>query len=57
MCKEKEGGKMCLSKEEKNEQLRQRYYWLKEHHICVSCGQENAIKNHIYCVNCMGKDI
>ena len=47
---------MCLSKDEKKEQGKQRYHWLKEHHICVSCGCENAVKNHIYCIECLGKD-
>lgn len=30
----------------------ERYYWLKEHHICVSCGCEEAEKNSIYCLIC-----
>ena len=31
------------------------YKYYKEHHICVSCGQENAEKNHTQCLNCMMK--
>lgn len=32
--------------------LKERYYWLKEHHICVACGSEDAEKNSIYCLIC-----
>ena len=31
------------------------YKYYKEHHICVSCGQEKAEKDHTQCLNCMVK--
>ena len=31
------------------------YKLYKEHHICVRCGQEDAERNHILCLNCMMK--
>ena len=34
---------------------RENYKYYKEHNICVSCGQENAEKNHTLCLNCMMK--
>lgn len=34
---------------------RDRYYWLKEHGICVSCGQADAAPNHVRCLDCTQK--
>ena len=31
------------------------YEFYKKHHICVSCDQEDAEKNHTLCLNCMIK--
>lgn len=30
-----------------------RYYWYKERGICVVCGQEDAVKGKIKCLNCL----
>ena len=42
--------------EQRKEQLRaynkERYNWLKEHHICVNCGHEKAELGTIYCLVC-----
>lgn len=32
------------------------YEWYKEHHICVRCGQHDAEKNHVLCLECMMKN-
>lgn len=37
------------------EYLRERYKWLKEHHICVECGKADAYKNHVYCLECLAR--
>jgi len=29
-----------------------RYDWYKSHGICVNCGQEEAQKGHVYCLEC-----
>ena len=29
------------------------YEWYKEHNICVRCGQEDAVRNHVLCFRCM----
>lgn len=31
------------------------YEWYKEHHICVRCGQEDAVRKHVLCFRCMMK--
>ena len=33
----------------------ERYAWLKEHGICVKCGQNYADAGHVTCVNCYKK--
>ena len=35
------------------EYSRERYYWYKEHGICVQCGSEKAKPGHIYCSTCL----
>lgn len=34
---------------------KERYYWLKEHHICVYCGQRDAERNSTLCYICREK--
>lgn len=34
---------------------RERYYWYKEHGICVSCGQEEAAPGKVRCEECAAK--
>lgn len=34
---------------------KERYYWLKEHGICVHCGKDNAMINNILCPECAEK--
>lgn len=34
---------------------RERYVWLKEHHVCVGCGHEDAEPNRVYCFECAEK--
>lgn len=36
-------------------QHRERYYWYKEHGICVSCGQEEAAPGKVRCEECAMK--
>lgn len=36
-------------------QRRERYYWYKEHGICVSCGQEDAAPGKVKCEECAAK--
>ena len=36
----------------KKEYERERYYWLKDHGICVSCCVENAAKGKVLCSKC-----
>lgn len=33
-----------------------RYYFLKEHHICVKCGQRDAFRNKTMCPECLEKE-
>lgn len=33
-----------------------RYYFLKEHHICVRCGQRDAFHNKTMCPECLEKE-
>ncbi len=35
----------------------ERYNYLKKHHICVQCGQENAIRGQTLCFRCKANDI
>ena len=37
-------------------QRRERYYWYKEHGICVSCGQEEAAPGKVRCEECAAKE-
>ena len=37
-------------------QRRERYYWYKEHGICVSCGQEDAAPKKVKCEECAAKE-
>ena len=37
------------------EKDRERYYWRKEHNICVSCGKNQAMENHTQCSECAEK--
>lgn len=39
-------------KEKHRRGCRERYYFLKEHGICVMCGQENAVKGKTRCLYC-----
>lgn len=32
------------------------YEWYKKHNICVKCGQEDAVRNHVLCFRCMIKN-
>ena len=32
-----------------------RYWWLKEHGICVACGCQNAFGNYVRCAKCLEK--
>lgn len=34
---------------------RERYYWLKEHHICVDCAQNEAFHKFVRCPECLDK--
>ena len=33
-----------------------RYQWYKAHGICPRCGQEDAAKGKVYCLNCLDKE-
>lgn len=33
----------------------ERYYWLKEHKICTTCGHEDAFEGHTRCPKCIEK--
>ena len=35
-----------------SEYCKNRYYWLKQHGICVECGAENAEKGRVHCRKC-----
>lgn len=37
-------------------QHRERYYWYKEHGICVRCGQEDAAPGKVKCEECAAKE-
>lgn len=39
-----------------NEESRKRYHWYKDHHICVKCGQAEAVPNRTKCDACLEKD-
>lgn len=39
-----------------NEESRKRYHWYKDHHICVKCGQAEAVPNRTKCDVCLEKD-
>lgn len=34
---------------------KERYYWLKEHHICTKCGNKEAFHNYTLCEDCLYK--
>ena len=36
--------------------MEERYKWLKEHGICVSCGQRDAFQGHVRCSECIEKN-
>lgn len=40
------------SSDNKRKQNSDRYYWLKEHGICTSCGSEDAVKGNVLCQAC-----
>ncbi len=44
-----------LSNDLKNEYFREMYAWRKTHHICVKCGQRDAIKGRARCIMCAEK--
>jgi hypothetical protein len=33
-----------------------RYDWYKSHGICPRCGQADAVKDKVYCLNCLDKE-
>ena len=33
-----------------------RYEWYKSHGICPRCGQADAVKGKVYCLNCLDKE-
>ena len=33
-----------------------RYQWYKSHGICPRCGQADAAKGRVYCLNCLDKE-
>lgn len=45
----------ALSDDPKNEYFREMYTWRKTHHICVKCGQRDAIKGRTRCISCAEK--
>ena len=36
--------------------MNEQYMWYKSHGICPRCGQENAAKGRVYCLNCLDKE-
>jgi predicted amidophosphoribosyltransferase len=44
-----------MTVEEKRQANKERYYWLKEHHICACCGQQNARPGRVLCWDCADK--
>lgn len=42
-------------KEHHRKLSRDRYYWLKEHHVCVNCGQQTALPGRTLCWDCTDK--
>lgn len=40
---------------ETNNARMERYYWYKDHGICVNCGKQPAFYNHTLCPKCMEK--
>ena len=46
-----------MTKQEFAAYQRERYYWLKEHGICVECGQEPAYKGLTRCICCRANAI
>ena len=49
----KEKRKEIIEKKKRDSQ--QRYYWLKEHKICVSCAQADAMPGRVRCPDCLYK--
>lgn len=39
-----------------NEYYREQYSWRKAHHICVKCGQADAVKSSVFCFDCLLKN-
>lgn len=39
--------------DKKRQENLDRYYWLKEHHICVRCGKKEAFRNRVCCEDCI----
>lgn len=42
-------------KEHKKQYSKERYDWLKEHHICTKCGSDDAIERSNFCPECSYK--
>lgn len=41
------------SKEKQKNYRKERYNWLKEHHICVVCGKKDALGKYVRCAECL----
>lgn len=44
-----------MTKQEKVKVNMERYYFYKSHGICVKCGQQEALLNHVHCADCIYK--
>lgn len=51
----KNGKRKMRDREQHNKQNLERYHWLKEHHICVSCGHREAFGKYVRCEDCLYK--
>lgn len=46
---------MPVSAEKNKQYCKERYYWLREHNICVRCGKRDAAINMVCCPECLEK--
>lgn len=46
---------MIANVEKRRKANRDRYYWLKEHHVCTKCGSAAAQKDRTLCRACAEK--
>lgn len=42
--------------DEHKQKVKERYYWLKEHGICVRCGKRKIINSETLCDWCLKKE-